>query len=113
MSDEEHQKQIYLRENILDKGYDGEDFASFLTSKKGEEGVNLKNWSLDELKSAVQEFINIQSQKFNQINIIQNNYNIYPNVINNMILISLCFTFFLVLVYSFHKWLSKIFASII
>ena len=86
MSDEEHQKQIYLRENILDKGYDGEDFASFLTSKKGEEGVNLKNWSLDELKSAVQEFINIQSQKFNQINSIQNNYNIYPNVINNMIL---------------------------
>ena len=86
MSDEEHQKQIYLRENILDKGYDGEDFASFLTSKKGEEGVNLKNWSLDELKSAVQEFINIQSQKFNQTNSIQNNYNIYPNVINNMIL---------------------------
>ena len=86
MSDEEHQKQIYLRENILDKGYDGEDFASFLISKKGEEGVNLKNWSLDELKSAVQEFINIQSQKFNQINSIQNNYNIYPNVINNMIL---------------------------
>ena len=86
MSDEEHQKQIYLRENILDKGYDGEDFASFLTSKKGEEGVNLKNWSLDELKSAVQEFIIIQSQKLNQINSIQNNYNIYPNVINNMIL---------------------------
>ena len=86
MSDEEHQKQIYLRENILDKGYDGEDFASFLISKKGEEGVNLKNWSLDELKSAVQEFIIIQSQKFNQINSIQNNYNIYPNVINNMIL---------------------------
>ncbi len=86
MSDEEHQKQIYLRENILDKGYDGEDFASFLISKKGEEGVNLKNWSLDELKSAVQEFIVIQSQKFNQINSIQNNYNIYPNVINNMIL---------------------------
>ena len=86
MSDEDHQKQIYLRENILDKGYDGEDFASFLTSKKGEEGVNLKNWSLDELKSAVQEFIIIQSQKFNQINSIQNNYNIYPNVINNMIL---------------------------
>ena len=86
MSDEDHQKQIYLRENILDKGYDGEDFASFLISKKGEEGVNLKNWSLDELKSAVQEFIIIQSQKFNQINSIQNNYNIYPNVINNMIL---------------------------
>ena len=86
MLDEEHQKQIYLRENILEKGYDGEDFASFLTSKKGEEGVNLKSWSLDELKAIVQEFIVFQTQKLNQINNIQNNYNIYPNVINNMIL---------------------------
>jgi len=86
MLDEEHQKQIYLRENILEKGYDGEDFASFLTSKKGEEGVDLKSWSLDELKSIVQEFIVFQTQKLNQVNNIQNNYNIYPNVINNMIL---------------------------
>ena len=86
MLDEEHQKQIYLRENILEKGYDGEDFASFLTSKKGEEGVDLKSWSLDELKSIVQEFIVFQTQKLNQVNNVQNNYNIYPNVINNMIL---------------------------
>ena len=34
MLNEEQEKQIYLRENILDKGYDGEEFAAFLTSKK-------------------------------------------------------------------------------
>ena len=90
MLNEEQEKQIYLRENILDKGYDGEEFAAFLTSKKGDDGeeeVDLDNWSLDELKAVVQEFIISQSQKNNnQINNMKNNYNIYPNVINNMIL---------------------------
>ena len=91
MLNEEQEKQIYLRENILDKGYDGEEFAAFLTSKKGDDGeeeVDLDNWSLDELKAVVQEFIISQSQKNNnQINNMKNNYNIYPNVINNMIYI--------------------------
>ena len=41
MSDTEEQKQIYLRENILDKGYEAEDFVTYLTSKKGDEGMNL------------------------------------------------------------------------
>ena len=90
MLDEEQQKQIYLRENILDKGYDGEEFAAFLTSKKGDNGeeeVDLENWTLDELKKVVQEFIISQTQKNNnQINNFQNNYNLYPNMINNMIL---------------------------
>lgn len=90
MLDEEQQKQIYLRENILDKGYDGEEFAAFLTSKKGDNGeeeVDLENWTLDELKKVVQEFIISQTQKNNnQIKNFQNNYNLYPNMINNMIL---------------------------
>ncbi len=57
MIDTEEEKQNYLRENILDKGYEAEEFVSYLTSKKGEEGVNLNNWSLEELKSVVQEYI--------------------------------------------------------
>ena len=40
-SDSELEKQNYLRENILNKGYEAEDFVSYLTSKKGEEGVDL------------------------------------------------------------------------
>ena len=58
--DSEEEKQNYLRENILDKGYDAEDFVTFMTSKKQgdeEEGVDLGNWSLNELKMVVQQYI--------------------------------------------------------
>ena len=65
MSDsDEQQKQLFLRENILDKGYEAEDFVSYLTSKKGDEGINLNNWSLDELKSVVNEFISSQYNNY-------------------------------------------------
>ena len=60
MMDSEEEKQNYLRENILDKGYDAEDFVTFMTSKKQgdeEEGVDLGNWSLNELKMVVQQYI--------------------------------------------------------
>ena len=53
----EEEKQNYLRENILDKGYEAENFVSFLIEKKGDEGVDLNNWSLNELKLLVQEYI--------------------------------------------------------
>ena len=73
----EEEKQNYLRENILEKGYDAEDFVSYLTIKKGEDGVNLNNWSLEELKSLVQEYILAHPQGGNiQINpTIQQNIN--------------------------------------
>ena len=58
----EEEKQNYLRENILDKGFDAEDFVLFLTQKKGDEGVDLNNWSLNELKLLVQEYILAQSK---------------------------------------------------
>ena len=77
MTDSEEEKQNYLRENILDKGYEAEDFVSYLTSKKGEEGMNLGNWSLEELKTVVQEYIAknpINGKKENE-NIIDNNTN--------------------------------------
>jgi len=78
-SDSELEKQNYLRENILNKGYEAEDFVSYLTSKKGEEGVDLSNWSLDELKNVVQEYITAnpltQTQNINNINNIDNQPN--------------------------------------
>ena len=55
MSDIE-EKQEYLRDAILDKGYDGNQFMTFLQTKRGEE-INLDEWTLDELKTAVSEFI--------------------------------------------------------
>ena len=71
MVDSEEEKQNYLRENILDKGYEAEDFVTYLTSKKGDEGVDLGNWQLDELKAVVQEYI-LANPK-NNINLVNNN----------------------------------------
>jgi hypothetical protein len=77
------QKQLFLRENILDKGYNADDFMNLLHSKKGESGLDLNNWRMNELTSVVQEFIsmlnnpiknNIQNQ--NQDNKIQPKKNI-------------------------------------
>ena len=51
------EKQAYLRENVLEKGYDADEFMSFLKSKKGENGLDLNNWTLNELKNSVKLFI--------------------------------------------------------
>ena len=62
MENETEQKQNYLRQNILNKGYEAEEFMSFLNSKKGEKGLDLKNWTMDELKETVTEFITIKNE---------------------------------------------------
>ena len=90
MTETEEQKQNYLRENILEKGYEAEDFVTYLTSKKGDEGINLSNWSLEELKSVVQEYISNNplnnKQEVENNNIIQSNNNIQNNLVQNPIL---------------------------
>ena len=89
MSDTEEQKQNYLRENILDKGYEAEDFVTYLTSKKGDEGINLGNWSLEELKSVVQEYISnnpLNNKQEGENNTNQANNTIQNNVVQNPIL---------------------------
>ena len=67
MSDDSSQeeKQNFLRENILDKGYDTNMFVDFLMGKKGEEGADIGNWSMNDLKIVVQEFISMQSKNYN------------------------------------------------
>ena len=50
------EKQNYLRENVLEKGYDPNVFMEFLVSKKGEEAADLNAWTFDEIKSTVEEF---------------------------------------------------------
>ena len=89
MTDTEEQKQNYLRENILDKGYEAEDFVTYLTSKKGDEGINLGNWSLEELKSVVQEYISnnpLNNKQEAENNINQGNNTIPNNHVQNPIL---------------------------
>ena len=84
MESELEQKQNFLRINILEKGYDAEQFMNFLQSKKGDLGLDLNNWTVNELTLAVQEFITINNtinlQNFPNNNIINNNIN------NNQIL---------------------------
>lgn len=50
-------KQQFLREQILDKGYDPTDFSNFLMSKGGEEGTDLEKWNFFDLQYVVQEYI--------------------------------------------------------
>ena len=57
MEDSQEEKQNYLRENILNQGYDTIQFVNFLKSKKGEEGADVANWTMEDLKKVVQEFI--------------------------------------------------------
>jgi hypothetical protein len=49
-------KQTYLREHILDKGYDAEAFVDFLYDKK-ENGNDISIWTLEELQSCVTEYV--------------------------------------------------------
>ena len=51
------QKQQYLRDEILNKNYDIEEFSEFMSQYK-ENGLDLMNWTFDELKDAVKRFKN-------------------------------------------------------
>ncbi len=58
------EKQSFLRENILNKGLDGEEFMNFLVKLKGENANDLEKWTLDELKM-VKHKINKYSLQMN------------------------------------------------
>ena len=78
MAESEEEKQNYLTENILEKGYEAEEFADFLSIKKGQDGLDLDNWTMDELKNLVSEFIEYhkeiekEKENINQPQPIQN-----------------------------------------
>ena len=59
MGDSEKQtralKQDYLKENVIEQGYDGNSFADFMASKK-QNGTDIENWRYEELIAMVQEF---------------------------------------------------------
>ena len=50
------EKQLFLRTEIITKGYDGREFSIFLANLKGEEKVDLEFWTLEDLKKAVETF---------------------------------------------------------
>ena len=61
MSDDasQEEKQNYLRENILDKGYDANVFLQFLIDKRGEDAADVENWTMNDLQLVVKEFIKL------------------------------------------------------
>ena len=50
------EKQNYLRENIIEKGYDPNEFVEFAESKKGENAKDINHWRLPSLIVTVEEF---------------------------------------------------------
>ena len=81
MDNNQEEKQNYLRENILNKGYDTNEFVDYLKSKKGEEGADVANWTMEDLKQVVQEFIVLINKKTQNESIEENqsNQNIQDN----------------------------------
>ena len=61
-------KQTLLQTEIIDKNYDKTAFINFCLSKK-ENGDDLNNWTLDELKEIVNEFINTQNEAQQEQNV--------------------------------------------
>ena len=78
------EKQKYLREKILDNGIEANKFIDFLKDKKGEEGADISNWTMNDLKEVVKEFyennnIPIQSLEDNKDNIENEKNENYDN----------------------------------
>ncbi len=75
-------KQNYLRTEIIDAGYDPDEFTEYLSSENGENELNLENWSYSQLEDIVKNFklyyskisnysTNQTKQYYNQENIPQ------------------------------------------
>ena len=74
MEEDENQKekQNFLRKNILEKGIDAEKFVDFLQEKKGEDGADITNWTMEDLKLLVNEFYKINNISYDDNNINEN-----------------------------------------
>ena len=55
MSESLEDKQLFLRTQIMDKGYSTDDFTNFLRNIRGDEGLDLNNWSLSDLQEIVNQ----------------------------------------------------------
>ncbi len=92
-------KQQYLRSEIIDQGYNPDDFGEFMVKLSSDENPNLENWSFDELKYIVEKYkstiseilakentkeiqnndIKQEKQQNEEIKDIQNKENEFPN----------------------------------
>ena len=76
-------KQAYLRKEILDEGYDPQEFNNYICNVKNEEIIDLNYWTLKELTDVVKSFKEFiknkeeREQENNKNEIQENNENIY------------------------------------
>ena len=66
------EKQTLIREEIINKGYDSIQFIEYLIQCKGPGGENINTWSVQDLKYAIKDFIELNKGKSNNGNNIQN-----------------------------------------
>ena len=59
------EKQLYLKQEIIDQSYDGNEFSNFISGIRGEENVDLESWSFKDLKSVVAKFKSLYQPKQN------------------------------------------------
>ncbi len=57
MDESTESKQAFLRETILDKNHDPEDFLNYLISIKGNLAGNVEIWTMEELKEATYKYL--------------------------------------------------------
>ena len=82
------EKQKYLRAEILDEGYDPQEFNDYMCEARKVENIDLENWTLQEIKDIVKSFKeyiknkeNNKNEEEEEINIDEVNHNI--NTIND------------------------------
>ena len=56
------QKKELLKKEVMDTGINLDEFINYCVSKK-EDGDNLNNWTIDELKTIIKEFTEINAEK--------------------------------------------------
>lgn len=66
------EKQNLIREEIINKGYDSIQFIEYLIQCKGPGGENINTWSLQDLKYAIKDFIELNKCRSNNGNNTQN-----------------------------------------
>ena len=86
MSDTVEAKQQYLRSEIIDKGYNPNDFSDYMSSIRGESALDLELWTFSDLQNVVNQyksFVDQNQQQSGNQNQEQKEYNNNPQVGQN------------------------------
>ena len=77
-------KQNLIKSTIIDKNYDKNAFFNFCMSKKEEGGDNLANWTVEELNSVINEFVEQQNKIMSQNQIREEQYRMQREMAQNI-----------------------------